>query len=303
MLPSRHKYSLPGCMDCFTLKKPQALINNCMLLFPHHSLWQYNTLPTKTRKAKNLHGRPKIHQMQNVTWLKAYPPVVNLLPPLQFLCLLLFEQQDFAQLIYKKRDVACNHSKSQPLLVLSGQTQQQPLLTPATLLMQCQCYNVLAKGASGNIAELFCSLLPCLGGFLGQRKGAGEREKPIKIYQQIKEKHSTANLFLKRVVCYSKVCLYNCTTVENYINCNDLILLTAIQRKTPSPFETIKGRREMSQEICQSELWPLAWQKQKQKDKRTNWTKMWCLHVSDLQGEGWLCPWPCSPRGSACLSW
>lgn len=86
------------------------------------------------------------------------------------------------------------------------------------------------------------------------------------------------------------------------MNCNDLILLTAIQKKTPSRSETIKGRREMAQEICQSELWPLAWQKQKQNDKRTNWTKRWCLHVSDLQGEGWLCPWPCSPRGSACLS-
>lgn len=54
-------------MDCFTLKKPQALINICMLQFPHHSLWQYNTLPTKTSKAKNLYGRPKIYQMQNLT--------------------------------------------------------------------------------------------------------------------------------------------------------------------------------------------------------------------------------------------
>lgn len=88
------------------------------------------------------------------------------------------------------------------------------------------------------------------------------------MYKQIKEKHSTANLLLKRVVCYSKVCLYNCTTVENYINCNDLILLTAIQRKTSSPSETIKGRREMSQEPCQSELWPLGWQKQKKKKNK-----------------------------------
>lgn len=89
-----------------------------------------------------------------------------------------------------------------------------------------------------------------------------EGEKARGIYKQItEEKHSTANLFLKRVVCYSKLCLYNCTTVENYISCNDLILLTAIQKKLP-PSKTNQGGRKVSCELCHSDLCPLAWQKQ-----------------------------------------
>lgn len=75
---------------------------------------------------------------------------------------------------YSRRDATCNWTKSQTLLGLPDQTQQQPFLAPATLLMQCQCYNVLVKGASRNLRALFCNLLQCLGGFLVQRKEGGE---------------------------------------------------------------------------------------------------------------------------------
>lgn len=54
-----------------------------------------------------------------------------------------------------------------------------------------------------------------------------------------------SQFIFKRALCYPMVCLfflYNRTTFENYISCNDLILLIAIQeKKVPSLPTTIQG--------------------------------------------------------------
>lgn len=81
-------------MDSFTLQKPQALINNCMLLLPHHSLWQYNILPTKTSKAKiymeDLNPSNAESDFFQFLSNSSIFPNVNPVCPLQFLCLLFF---------------------------------------------------------------------------------------------------------------------------------------------------------------------------------------------------------------------
>lgn len=52
-------------------------------------------------------------------------------------------------------------------------------------------------------------------------------------------------IYFNRALCYLWFAsfLYNCTTFENYISCNDLILLIAIQKKkVPSHPTTIQGK-------------------------------------------------------------
>lgn len=178
-------------MDSFTLQKPQALINNCMLLLPHHSLWQYNILPTKTSKAKIYMEDLKFIKCR--IWflsislkLKAYPPVLTWSVPCNSSVCFCLCSWILHSWYTRKRDVTCDHTESQPLPVLSGQTQQQPPLTPATL-MQCQCCNALVKGALENLAEIFFNLLQWLGGFSDQRKGEGEGEKPIKFTSRLRK--------------------------------------------------------------------------------------------------------------------
>lgn len=168
-------------MDCFTLQKPQALITSVC----YYSLITHfgNTTPSPQKQVKQ-----KIY-MEDLKFIKC-----RIWPGLAITCSPPYNSSACFRLCskilhswYSRRDVTCNRTKSQTLLVLPDQTQQQPFLAPATLLMQCQCYNVLAKGASGNLRELFCNLLQRLGGFLVQRKEGGEREKPIKFTSRLRK--------------------------------------------------------------------------------------------------------------------
>lgn len=133
----------------------------------------------------------------NFSQIQGISPNVNLVCPLQFLCFCLCSWI-LHSWFTRKRDVTCHHTESRPLLVLSGQTQQQPPLSPATLLVQCQCCNALVEGALENLAEIFCNLLQWLGGFLGQRKGEGE--KPIKFTSRLR-KNTPLPIYFQKGLC------------------------------------------------------------------------------------------------------